>query len=187
MKKSIGAKTIAYPHPVFVIGSYDASGRANIMTASWGGICCSSPPCLAVSLRKATLTYHNLVDKRAFTVNFPPVSAVREADYVGIYSGHDTDKFADLNLTPVRSETVDAPYVSEWSMVLECKVLHILDLGLHTQFVAEIVDVKADEKILLTNGLPDICAVDPLVFGSGNQAYYSVGPFVAQAFSVGMK
>ncbi len=54
MKKSLGAKTIVYPSPVFLVGTYDDSGNPNLMAAAWGGICCSVPPCVAVSLRKAT-------------------------------------------------------------------------------------------------------------------------------------
>jgi len=71
MKKSIGVKTIVYPTPVFVIGTYDQRGNPNIMTASWAGICCSSPPCVAVSLREATYSYGNIVLHKAFTVNIP--------------------------------------------------------------------------------------------------------------------
>ena len=59
MKKSLGAKTLVYPTPVLVICTYDNEGKPNAMTAAWGGICCSSPPCVAVSLRKATYTYGN--------------------------------------------------------------------------------------------------------------------------------
>ncbi|MCK9172584.1 MAG: flavin reductase family protein, partial [Desulfuromonas thiophila] len=49
MKQSLGAKPIAYPTPVFLVGSYDADGRANMMNAAWGGICCSVPPCVMVA------------------------------------------------------------------------------------------------------------------------------------------
>jgi len=48
MKKSIGPKTLVYPTPVFAIGTYDKAGKPNVMTAAWGGICCSTPPCVAV-------------------------------------------------------------------------------------------------------------------------------------------
>ena len=54
MKKSLGAKTLVYPTPVLVICTYDHEGNPNAMTAAWGGICSSSPPCVAISLRKAT-------------------------------------------------------------------------------------------------------------------------------------
>lgn len=44
MKKSLGANPIIYPTPVLIVGTYDAAGKPNVMTAAWGGICCSSPP-----------------------------------------------------------------------------------------------------------------------------------------------
>ena len=69
MKRSIGAKTIVYPAPAFVIGTYDQTGRPNVMTAAWAGICCSTPPCVAISLREATYTYGNIMEHQAFTVN----------------------------------------------------------------------------------------------------------------------
>lgn len=48
MKKSAGAKTLLFPTPVMVVGTYDQAGKPNLMTASWGGICCSQPPSIAV-------------------------------------------------------------------------------------------------------------------------------------------
>ena len=30
MKKSIGPKTLVYPTPVFIVGTYDKSGKANV-------------------------------------------------------------------------------------------------------------------------------------------------------------
>lgn len=53
MKRSIGAKTLIYPTPTWIVGSYDKQGKPNGMTAAWGGICCSDPPCVAVSLSVA--------------------------------------------------------------------------------------------------------------------------------------
>jgi flavin reductase (DIM6/NTAB) family NADH-FMN oxidoreductase RutF len=185
MKRSIGAKTIVFPTPVFVVGTYSEDGRPNVMTAAWGGICCSRPPCVAVSLRKATQSHGNIVGRKAFTISIPSQTRAKEADYFGTVSGRDQDKFAATGLTPVRSELVDAPYVEEFPLVLECKLLHTFELGLHTQFVGEIIDVKADEAVLGEGGLPDIEEVRPLVFAPEGRRYYSVGPFVAEAFSIG--
>ncbi|MEN6447835.1 MAG: flavin reductase, partial [Syntrophaceae bacterium] len=69
MKKSIGPMTMVCTTPVWIVGSYDQAGKPNIMTAAWGGVCCSEPPCIAVSLRKATYTYHNIMERKAFTIN----------------------------------------------------------------------------------------------------------------------
>jgi flavin reductase (DIM6/NTAB) family NADH-FMN oxidoreductase RutF len=185
MKKSLGAKTLVYPTPVFVVGTYDRGGKPNIMTCSWGGICCSQPPCVAISLRKATYTYGNLAERKAFTISIPGEEHVKQADYIGLASGRDADKFAVTGLTPVRSDLVDAPYVKEFPLILECKVVHVFELGLHTQFVGEIVDVKGEESVLNSNGLADIRKVKPLVFTPDTQAYYGIGDFLGHAFSVG--
>jgi flavin reductase (DIM6/NTAB) family NADH-FMN oxidoreductase RutF len=132
MKKSLGAKTILYPTPVLLVGSYDHEGRANVMTAAWGGICCSEPPCVYVSLREATYTYGNLEARQAFTISVPSTDLVVEADYCGIASGRDEDKVARAGLTPVRSALVDAPYIAECPLVLECRLVQTITLGLHT-------------------------------------------------------
>jgi flavin reductase (DIM6/NTAB) family NADH-FMN oxidoreductase RutF len=185
MKKSFGAKTILYPTPVLVVGTYDNTGKPNVMTAAWGGICCSAPPCIAVSLRKATYSYHSIVHRKAFTVSVPSERFVKDADYFGIASGKNEDKFAVSELTAVRSHLVDAPYVQEFPLVLECRLLHTFELGLHTQFVGEIVDVKIDEASLDAAGVPDMEKLRPMMYAPEVQAYYGVGHRVGKAFSIG--
>lgn len=185
VKKSIGAKTVVYPTPVFVVGTYDQAGRPNVMTAAWGGICCSHPPCVAVSLRKATYTYGNILERRAFTVSIPSEDYVRQVDYFGIVSGRNVDKLSAAGLTPVRSENVDAPYVAEFPFALECRLLHTVEIGLHTQFIGEIVDVKADEAGLSESGELDIEKVRAILYAPDNRAYYGVGARLGEAFSIG--
>jgi len=185
MKKSLGPKTLVYPTPVFVVGTYDSQGKPNVMTAAWGGICCSRPPCVAISLRQATYSYGNIVARKAFTISIPSETQVRAVDYFGLASGRNTDKLADANLTPVRSDLVDAPYVKEFPMVVECRLAHTIDLGLHTQFVGEVVDVKVDEEAMTADGNADIQKIKPLVFTPDTQAYYGIGNLIAQAFSIG--
>jgi flavin reductase (DIM6/NTAB) family NADH-FMN oxidoreductase RutF len=91
MKQSLGARTLLYTTPVVVIGTYGRNGKPNVMTAAWAGICCSSPPCVGVSLQKPRHTYGNIMERKAFTVNVPSVDHVVEADFFGMVSGKDTD------------------------------------------------------------------------------------------------
>jgi flavin reductase (DIM6/NTAB) family NADH-FMN oxidoreductase RutF len=182
MKRSLGARTLVFPTPVWVIGSYDAHGRANLMTASWAGVCCSKPPCVAVSLRKATYTHGCITARQAFTVNVPAAEQVAIADYLGTASGRNVDKVAACGLTPVPSGLVDAPYVAEVAMVLECRVLRTVEIGSHTQFIGEIVDVKVDEGALAENGLPAMENIRPLVYAPELRRYYAVGGVVTEAF-----
>ena len=85
----------------------------------------------------------------------------------------------------MKSDLVDAPYIGEFPMVLECRLLQMVPLGAHDLFIGEILDVKVEEGMLTSNGKPDIEKIKPLIFVPGGQFYYGVGPFVEKAFSIG--
>ena len=188
MKKSIGTHPFIFPNPVLLIGSYDENQVPNLMTVAWGGICCSVPPSIAISPAKRTLTSRNIKKHGAFTVCIPSEDQVREADYVGIYSGRDENKFEALELTEVRSDLVTAPFAAEFGMVLECRVSQTIEIGEYTmQFIGEILDIKAEEGILGDDGLPDIKKANPFVYDQVGKKYYSLGDFLVKAFEVGRK
>jgi len=185
VKKSLGARTIIYPAPVLIIGTYDKDGKPNAMNVAWGGLCCSNPPSVAISLRKATYTYESIVERKAFTVNIPSETYVKQADYFGIVSGAKEDKFAVSKLTPVKSDLVDAPYIKEFPIVLECKLTHTVEIGLHTQFIGQIIDTKIDELALDENNVPQLGKIKPILYTPEIRAYYGVGEFLGKAFSIG--
>jgi flavin reductase (DIM6/NTAB) family NADH-FMN oxidoreductase RutF len=186
MKQTLPAQTILLPSPVLIIGTYGPDSRPNIMNAAWGGIASSRPPCISVSLREATLSHHNIMETKAFTVNIPSESFLKEADFVGMVSGRECDKFKETRLTPERSGRVDAPFVKEFPYALECKLVRQVDCGSHTMFIGEIVGIVADSEVLNPDRLPDIEKVRPMLWGSfGSMGYYSVGGRLGDAFSVG--
>ncbi|MDW7651960.1 MAG: flavin reductase family protein [Bacillota bacterium] len=185
MKKSLGAKALLCPCPVVLVGTYDSEDKPNIMTAAWCGVVNSKPASISVSLRKATYSYSSIMEKQAFTVSIPPETYVREADQVGIYSGRDSDKFSKSGLTAVKSDLVDAPYVAEFPLVLECKLIKHEDLGLHTIFIGEIVDVKIDENCLTADGRPDIKKINPFTYIPAEGTYYGLGDPLGKAFNIG--
>jgi flavin reductase (DIM6/NTAB) family NADH-FMN oxidoreductase RutF len=129
------------------------------------------------------MTHGNITRRQAFTVSVPSRDRVREADFAGVVSGRDVDKFRVMGLTAIRSEVVDAPYPDEMPFVLECRVRHTVEIGLHTQFVGEILDVKAEEGILLPDGLPDPEKVAPFCYATGNRTYYAIGESLGRAFT----
>ena len=185
MKESLGARPLVFPTPVWVVGTYDKQGRPDAMTAAWGAICCSKPPCVTISIQKIRYTYGNLVERKAFTVNVPSETYSKEADYFGIASGKKIDKFSAAGLTPVKGDLVDAPYVKEFPLVLECILIHTHEIGLHTQFIGEIKDVKADKSVLDEKGLPDIEKVKPFTYVPEIRTYYGIGKYLGKAFSIG--
>ena len=185
MKKSLGNKILVGAVPVWVIGTYDRAGKPNMMTAAWSGVCCSEPPCLGVSLRKATYSYEGILVRRAFTVNIPSAAYAKEADYVGIASGRDEDKWQATGLTAVQGDFVDAPYVAQFPLVIECRLLHALELGLHTRFIGEIMDVKVDESVIGDDGMLNMEGLDPILYTPGNRGYQGLGRFLGKGHSLG--
>ncbi len=182
MKLSQGAKTLAIPTPVWLVGTYDSQGKANIMTAAWAGICNSDPPCVQVSLREARHTYKAVMERKAFTISVPGEELWRETDYAGMVSGKHADKFGDTVFTPVKSGLVDAPFVKECGMVIECRLKETVNLGSHVMVVGEILDVKVDEDAL-TDGAPDIQLLKPFIYSSGDNGYHSLGVRIGDALA----
>ncbi|MBU0514284.1 MAG: flavin reductase family protein [Proteobacteria bacterium] len=185
MKKSLGPKLLGLPAPAWVVGTYGPDEKPNAMTVAWASIFCSAPPCVGLSIGQRHYTHENILARRAFTVNVGSDRYVKEIDYFGLVSGRDADKFSVTGLTPVRSEKVDAPYVAEFPLVLECVVYEEHDAGWTTYFVGEIRDVKADEDVLGENGLPELGKVRPLIYGSGVRQYHCLGDHLAPAYSIG--
>jgi flavin reductase (DIM6/NTAB) family NADH-FMN oxidoreductase RutF/nitroreductase len=176
-KKSLGVRSAIYPKPALVIGSYDNEGKPNIMTAAWIGICNSDPLSIAVSMRPATYSYGNVTNSKAFTVNIPSSELVKYVDYAGRLSGKDVDKFKETGLTPIKGEFVNAPYVKEFPIVIECELTEYRDLGSHRQFIGKVIDVKADEVILDTNGRVNVNMLNPVMYADGK--YFETGRYIA--------
>lgn len=174
-KISLGARTLILPAPVWIICSYDSSGRPNAMTASWAGICSSDPASVTVSLRESRYSFDGIIARKAFTVNIPSTRFAAEAAFFGTVSGRDIDKFRATGLTAVASGLVDAPYIGEFPLVVECRLSGTYNVGSHVMLIGEIVDVKADKSVLDGRGMPAMDKVDPFVFATGNGSFYSIG------------
>jgi flavin reductase (DIM6/NTAB) family NADH-FMN oxidoreductase RutF/nitroreductase len=187
-KVSVGARGWIMPKPALVIGSYGADGQPNIMTAAWAGIVNSHPISIGVSLRPATLSYTNIMATGSFTVNVPSAKYMAHMDYAGNISGRDGDKFAALGLTPVKGEHVNAPYIKEFPIVIECEVAQTINLGSHVQFIGKVIDTRIDSHLLKENGSVDVEKMQPILY-EGN-GYYGFGPLLGRqsdAFKVFVK
>lgn len=186
-KRSIGPQTTVAVHPMVIVGTYAASGRPNAMAAAWTGIVSSNPPAVGVSVRPERYTHQNIVRTKAFTLSVPGEEHLAEADFFGIASGRDTDKFEATGLTPERATKVDAPYVGEFPLVLECSLIETVELGAHTQFIGEIVDVLVDEDCIGEGDRPDLLRIRPFLYDAFGFGYHSVGPRVGDGFKAGRR
>lgn len=91
--------------------------------------------------------------------------------FAGKYSGKDMNKFDETGLTPVKSEYVNAPYIKEFPIVLECKLTEYHDLGSHRQFIGQVIDAKINENLIDEEGYVDLELFNPVIYGQGK--YYS--------------
>ena len=185
-KITLGPQTILYPMPTLLIGA-EVDGKPNFMVAAWSGIACSTPPMISVAIQPHRHTYKGLREHRAFSVNVPPVSLMKEADYCGIHSGKQSpDKSAHCGFDIFYGET-KAPLISQCHINIECTVVITLQLGSHDLVVGEIKEVHVSKDVLGPDDKIDPSKVDPLIFSVADRAYRRMGEVVGKAFSVGME
>jgi flavin reductase (DIM6/NTAB) family NADH-FMN oxidoreductase RutF len=156
-KRSLGRRPLLFPQPALLVATYDGEGKPNVMVAAWSGICCSDPLSLAVSVRPDRWTHDPLLARKAFTVGVASESMLEAVDFSGMESGRNRDKFAAAGWTAVKAELVDAPYVAECPVILECSLSRSIPLGSHTMMIGAVLDVRADEDCLDSDGTsPDV-------------------------------
>lgn len=183
MRKNFGAKTMCYPMPVFIIGTYNADGTPNAMNAAWGGF--SEEAEISICVDDSHKTAENLMTRKAFTVSMATAKMLAACDYVGIVSGNkEPDKFAKAGFHATRSEFVDAPLIDELPMALECEVISYDQET--CRLVGRIVNVSADESILGDNGKVDVSKLRPITYDSMNHDYLVLGEKVGNAFHDGL-
>lgn len=186
MKKNLGAKDILFPTPVLIVGAYDKDGTPNAMNVAWGGLCSSKPPAIAISIRTERRTYLNILEKNAFTVNIASEAVMAEADYFGVVSGNQVKKFDHIDLSAVKANYVDAPYIAELPLALECKVMQVIKVGQHMHVIGEIVNVIADETVLDEKGRVDVVKLKAIGYDPAGNHYIATSEIVGDAFSVGL-
>lgn len=141
-----------YPVPAVMVSCQREGEKPNIITVAWAGTVCSSPAMLSISVRKERYSYDIIRETGQFVVNLVNRELVFAADYCGVKSGRDTDKFQEMGLTSQQSEHVTAPGILESPLNLECKVTKVIPLGSHDMFLAEILGVTVDERYMDEKG-----------------------------------
>ncbi|HIT65071.1 MAG TPA: flavin reductase family protein [Candidatus Ventrimonas merdavium] len=141
-----------YPVPAVMVSCQRPGERPNIITVAWAGTVCSSPAMLSISVRKERYSYDMIRETGEFVVNLVTRDLTFAADYCGVRSGRDVDKFSEMDLTPQPSQHIAAPGIAESPVNLECRVTQVIPLGSHDLFLAEILGVTVDERYLDEKG-----------------------------------
>ena len=135
-----------YPVPAVMVSCMREGEKPNIITVAWTGTVCSAPPMVSISVRKERYSYHILKESKEFVINLVTKDLVFAADYCGVKSGRDTDKFGQMKLTVQPSRHIQAP--GESPLNLECRVTQVLPLGSHDLFLAEVLGVTVDDRYM---------------------------------------
>lgn len=143
---------ILNPVPAVMVSVTDGMGKNNIITVAWAGTVCTNPPMVSVSIRPERYSYPMIQRTKEFVINLTTKELVRACDYCGVTSGRDVDKFQEMNLTPFAMREVIAPGIAESPVSIGCKVRDIVELGSHSMFLADVVEVAVEDTYLDEHG-----------------------------------
>ena len=170
--------TLLNPVPVVMVTSKDGK-KENIFTVAWTGTICSDPAMTYISVRKERYSYDIIKNSGKFCINLVNEELAYATDYCGVKSGKNENKFDVMHLETEKATNFDCPILKKSPVVLECEVTEIKELGSHDMFIADVVNVKADDKYLNgETGKFELSQANPLVYVHGG--YFELGPKIGK-------
>ncbi len=179
--------TMVYPLPAALVSCGTSVADSNLLTVAWTGTICSDPAMLYISVRPERFSYGIIRENMEFTLNLTTEAMAAATDTCGVISGRDNNKWKFTGLTPKPGIKVSCPYVEESPLSIECRVKSVIPLGSHHMFIAEVVNVLADDKYLNPEtGAFDLASSGLMAYAHGG--YYSLGAKLGKfGFSVEKK
>jgi flavin reductase (DIM6/NTAB) family NADH-FMN oxidoreductase RutF len=174
---------LIYPRPTLLVGS-NVDGKPNFMAVGGGGVANGEPPMLGFPLRHQCYTLKGIRQNLTFSVNTPSVDQAREVDYCGITTGARVDKVEVCKFKIFYGHLKTAPLIEQCPLNLECRVIHLLNLGSHFFVIGQVEGLFISEECL-TDGKPDAKKIKPMVFDIIARTYLAFGQVVAKAYSIG--
>jgi len=179
MKQDWKPGTMIYPLPALLVSCGSTEEEYNIITVAWAGTICTNPAMCYISVRPERHSYPILKRNMEFVINLTTKSMAFATDWCGVRSGKDYNKFEEMKLTPGKAKIVSAPIIEESPLCIECRVKEIISLGSHDMFIADVVNVKADDKYLnAETGKFELSEAYPLVYVHGG--YFELGPKIGK-------
>lgn len=172
------AGNMLYPVPAVMVTCKREDEKANIITLAWAGTICSDPAMVSISVRKSRYSHKILEETKEFVINLTTKKTVRAADFCGVKSGRDIDKFKETNLHEIEMPQVSCPGIEECPVNIVCKVKKIVELGSHDMFIAEVVNVVVDEELLDEKGGLRLDKANLVAYSHGE--YYELGACIGK-------
>ncbi len=185
-KITFGPQTLVYPMPALLIGA-NVDGKANFAAVAWAGIANSDPPMISVSLRHHRHTLKGIRQTMTFSVNVPSIDMMKETDYCGIVTGSKADKAEVCKFKVFCGKLTDAPLIEQYPVNLECRVVHMFNLGSHTMVVGRIEETHVSNDCL-SDGKPDVEKIRPFCYvPDPSRQYRAIGEVLGKAFGAGLE
>jgi flavin reductase (DIM6/NTAB) family NADH-FMN oxidoreductase RutF len=135
--------------PVVLVSTF-YRGRPNVCPISW--VTPVDSDLVAIVISEENYTFTCIEGTGEFVVNVPPRSLLKEVIKCGAVSGAKVRKFDRFNLTPGKSEKLEAPIVEECIGHLECRLLKGEErmARKYNIFLAEVVAASAERSLFTT-------------------------------------
>ncbi|MFP4059329.1 MAG: flavin reductase family protein [Bacteroidales bacterium] len=189
MKTSFEPQKILFPMPVSLVVSGNME-NANIVTIAWVTLLTSNPPTLGISVGTKGFSGNEILKNREFSVNIASADIMVEADFCGITSGKNVNKFQKTGLTPVPSKLIKSPIIKECPLNFECELVNHSIVGTTNHFTGQIMQTHIDTDKLndVTNPLSfNVEAINPLIYIGGAREYREIGKKIGDAYQIGKK
>lgn len=147
--------------------------NSNIITIGWTGILNTIPPKTYISIRPSRHSYGIIKESREFVINLTTSELVFAADFCGVKSGRDCNKFELMKLSTQKASEVSAPLLELSPVNIECKVTDIIPLGSHDMFIADIVAVNVAEDYIDSTGKFHLDKCNLVAYSHGE--YFELG------------
>jgi flavin reductase (DIM6/NTAB) family NADH-FMN oxidoreductase RutF len=173
MRQDFKPGTMIYPLPAVLVSCGSDASEYNIITVAWTGTLCTNPPMCYISVRPSRHSYPIIKKNMEFVINLTTTEMAKATDWCGVRSGKDYNKFEEMHLTPGKCSVVKAPLIEESPVCIECRVKEIMSLGSHDMFIADVVNIRVDDKYMQSDGKFDLAGSNPLVYLHGG--YFGLG------------
>lgn len=188
-KKELKLHAVVAPTQTVIASAYDKDGKADACTLAFYMVSSHIPPCVTIAINATAQrkTLQSILDSKAFVVGFPSCDQVKEADYLGVESGYNTDKLNNIGFTTTEAKTVDAPVIDQLLLSLECELVHQATVGSHTMLTGEVKNILADESILNDQNRILLGKLQPIIYDEEGRAYWGLGEKVSDSFKPGVE
>lgn len=178
----VKTKIVSFPVPICIASSI-IEGKVNFATYGCFGLLAPKPTTY-VYIGSVEPHYTNIGIKENgyFGVNIPSVEQMKETDYVGLVSGHNTDKSKVFKT--FFGKVDKAPLIEDCPINMLCKLTKTVDLPGRDIFIGEVLETYVNEECI-TDGKLDFKKINPLLFTSANATYWELGNIIGSAYKEG--